>query len=635
MKNILKFLIILIPLFFFTRCGDEFLDQPESTTILLESQVWNDKAMITDLLANLYNRLPVHSQINSGETNYGCYDEGVNTGSQESSTDIANNNLTTYAYSRWTLWDYSYIRDINLAIESIKKYSNKLTLLEKRQFSAELRFLRAYDYFEMAKRMGGVPIITTQLIYDFSGDPTNLRKPRNTEEEVYDFIASELDAIKDSVGNIASGTPSKDRANKYSVLALKCRAMLYAGSIAKYNNLLPAPITTPGKEVGLPAARSAGYYQASLNAAKEIIISGIYSLYNKNPNLGDNFYEMIVKKAGNPEMIMTTDFLIPTRKHNWSYHEICRTMREDNLSSSAINPDLGLVEAFDYLDGTAGTLKGVGTGSNTAAGQTNWIFYNNPSDIFANKDGRLYGTIVYPGTSFKGVDVEMQAGVYEWSSSLNRYVRYESETFHSLYTDGKLLTCNGGPMRISQEVSNTGFYIKKFIDPATLSSARGVGTDIWWVRFRYGEVLLNAAEAAFELGGANITDALTYVNQVRQRAGFPANSLNVTTLTLAKLQNERRLELAYEDHRVWDLMRWRIAHIIWNGSASTPSANLYALYPYRVIRPGHPNDGKYVFDKFQAPKFKAARFFQMGNYYSSISQTVLDNNPLIVKNPFH
>ncbi len=635
MKNILKFLIILIPLFFFTRCGDKFLDQPWSTTILLESQVWNDKAMITDLLANLYNRLPVHSQINSGETNYGCYDEGVNTGSQESSTDIANNNLTTYAYSRWTLWDYSYIRDINQAIESIKKYSNKLTLLEKRQFSAELRFLRSYDYFEMVKRMGGVPIITTQLIYDFGGDPTYLRNPRNTEEEVYDFIASELDAIKDSVGNISSGTPSKDRANKYSVLALKCRAMLYAGSIAKYNNLLAAPITTPGKEVGLPAARSAGYYQASLNAAKEIISSGIYSLYNKNPNPGDNFYEMIVKKAGNPEMIMTTDFLIPTRKHNWSYHEICRTMREDNLSSSAINPDLGLVEAFDYLDGTAGTLKGVGTGSNTAAGQTNWIFYNNLSDIFANKDGRLYGTIVYPGTSFKGVDVEMQAGVYEWSATLNRYVRYESETFHSLHTDAKLLTGNGGPMRISQEVSNTGFYIKKFIDPATLSSARGVGTDVWWVRFRYGEVLLNAVEAAFELGGANITDALTYVNQVRQRAGFPANSLNVTTLTLAKLQSERRLELAYEDHRVWDLMRWRIAHIVWNGSSSPPSANLYALYPYRVIRPGHPNDGKYVFDRFLAPKFKAARFFQMGNYYSEISQTVRDNNPLIVKNPFH
>jgi hypothetical protein len=178
--------------------------------------------------------------------------------------------------------------------------------------------------------------------------------------------------------------------------------------------------------------------------------------------------------------------------------------------------------------------------------------------------------------------------------------------------------------------------MKKFIDPATLSSARGVGTDIQWIRFRYAEILLNAAEAALELGGANITDALTYVNQVRQRAGFPANSLDATTLTIARLQNERRVELAFEDHRTWDLARWRVAHILWNGQASNPKAVLYALYPYRVINPTDPTkDGKYVYDRFVAPKFVAPRFFQMGNYYSSISQTVLDNNPLIVKNPFH
>ena len=632
MKKIAKFLFILIPLIYLSGCAKEFLDKPVSTTILLESQVWNDKAMITDFLANLYNRLPSHSTIYSGEGNYAAYDEGIATGSQESGVDVSNNDLKTYATNRWTLWDYSYIRDLNLAIEGIRNFSTKLTFAEKRQFTSELRFLRAYDYFEMVKRMGGVPIITTQLIYDYSGDPSYLRHPRNTEAEVYDFIASELDAIKDSVGNFVSGAPSKDRATKYSVLALKCRAMLYAGSIAKYNNLLPSPITLPGGEVGIPASRAAGYYQASLDAAEEIIGSGIYSLYTKNPNPGDNFYEMITKKAGNPEIIMVTDFQIPTKKHNFSYHEICRTMREDNLSSSAVNPDLGFVEAFEYLDGTPGTLKGYGDG--TDGSQASWIFYDKPSDIFANKDGRLYGSIVYPGTVFKGVDVEMQAGVYEWSTTLNKYVRTESENFHSIYPgDGKLLTGNGGPMRLSQEVSNTGFYIKKFIDPATLSSARGVGTDVWWVRFRLGEVLLNASEAALELG--NTAKALTYVNQVRERAGFPANSL--TTLTLAKLQNERRVELAYEDHRVWDLIRWRIAHIVWNGSSSNPAANAYALYPYRVIDKTHPErDGKFVFDRFKAPKFKSARFFNLqGNYYSEISQGTIDNNPLIVKNPFH
>jgi hypothetical protein len=316
-------------------------------------------------------------------------------------------------------------------------------------------------------------------------------------------------------------------------------------------------------------------------------------------------------------------------------------MREDNLSSSSLCPTLNLVEAFEYLDGTDGALKGVGTGTNTAAGQTNWIFYSKLRDIFANKDARLYGTVVYPGTIFKGVDVSMQAGVYVWNATAGKYDRTETNTLGGLFTtgtgaDGKLLTGLGGPTRGVDETSNTGFYMKKFIDPATLSSARGVGSDIAWPRFRYGEVLLNAAEAAFELGGAtNLNDAVTWVNLIRKRAGFGANSLTTATLTFAKLVNERRVELAFEDHRVYDLNRWRLAHTTWNGSTSSTSSMMYALFPYRVIRPGHPNDGKYVFDKIAAPKFVSARFFQLTNYYSAIDQNVLDNNPLIIKNPVH
>lgn len=629
MKNIFKLLIFGVFLLSSSGCNKETLElQPKS--ILLESQVWNDEVMIADLLANYYNRLPVHSQINSGERYFAELDEAVAVSSEGSNMDVNDNNIISYAYNRWTLWNYDLIRDINLALEGLDKYSTKLDPAKKTQYSVEFRFLRAFNYFEMVKRMGGVPIITTQLVYDYSGDPSYLAKPRNKEEEVYDFIASECDAIKDIIGNVGNQT----RANKYSVLALKCRAMLYAASSAKYNNLMPIPLQLPGGEVGIPAARSTTYYTAALNAAKEIISSGKFSLYKTNPNKLENFYETIVKKTNNPEVIMAIDFNTGW-KHNFAYHQICRTMREDNLSSSGISPSLNLVESFEYLDGTKGTLKGVGTGSNTAAGQTNWIFYDKPEDIFANKDARLYGTVIYPGTSFKGVPADIQAGVYEWNVAGNRYNRIESAALGSLYTDNKTLTGLGGPVRTASEVSNTGFYLRKYVDPAPMSSARGVGSQVWWIKFRYAEILLNAAEAAFELGGANITDALTYVNEVRERAGFPPNSLDAGTLTLARLQNEQRVEFAFEDHRLWDVNRWRVAHIIWNGTASNPDANLYALYCYRVIRPGHPSDGKYVFDKFVAPNFKTPRFFQMGNYYSQISQSVLDNNKLIVKNPFH
>ena len=629
MKNILKYLIIgIIPLYF-QGCQKDLLEL-EPKSILLESQVWNDKAMIRSLLANYYNRLPVHYQLDAGERYFAEIDEAVAVQAEGNNMDIADNNIISYPYNRWTLWDYSLIRDINLAIEGLDQYTTKIATDEKDQFQAEFRFLRAFDYFEMVKRMGGVPIITTQLIYDYSGDPSFLAKPRNKEEEVYDFIAGECDAIKDIIGN--SG--SQVRANKYTVLALKCRAMLYAGSRAKYNNLMPVPITLPGGEVGIPAAKANTYFQAALDAAKEIINDGNYSLYRVNPDPGENFFEAIVKKLNNPEVIMAKDYN-NAKKHNFAYHHICRTMREDNLSSSGICPSLNLVEAYEYLDGTPGTLMGVGTGSNTAAGQADWIFYDKPEDIFANKDARLYGTVIYPGTQFKNVDVDIQAGIYVWNEAANKYDRIESAALGSTYTDGKTLTGLGGPVRVATEVSNTGFYLKKYIDPATMSSARGVGSQIWWIYFRYAEVLLNAAEAALELGGANIDDAVNYVNQVRERAGFPPNSLDAVTLTLARLQNERRVELAFEDHRLWDVMRWRTAHIIWNGSSSNPDANLYSLYGYRIVHPGSPNDGKYVYDKFVAPNFKSPRFFQLGNYHSAISQTVLDNNKLIVKNPYH
>jgi hypothetical protein len=614
MKSIYKFLIFGASLLPLSACEDDWLER-EAPNVILEEQVWNDPKMITSLLANFYNRLPAHSQINSGWENFAAYDEAMWSGNGEGS-----NNIFAYGFDRWRLWDYALIRDINLSLESMEKFGTTLTATEKIQFAAELRFLRAYQYFELVKRMGGVPLVTTQLIYDFSGDATALQQPRAKEAEVYDFIASELDAIKDQLGNTGSNT----RANKFTALALKSRAMLYAGSIAKYNSQLPAPIATPGGEVGIPADRAMEYYTKALEAAREIISSNAYQLHTGNPNLGENFYEAVSRKANNREVILAQDFLVSKdKRHGFTYDNIARNIREDNLSSSIITPVLNLVEDYEYLDGTSGELK-LRTGDNS-----DYIYYDNLQDVFANKDARLYGTVIYPGTTFRGLEVQVQAGVKVWNGS--DYQTIESDVLGSRYTDGGLLTGASGPQRSQTEVSNTGFYLRKYIDPAPGASTRGIRSDMWWVRFRYAEVLLNAGEAAFELN--LLPEALGYVNQVRERAGFGPNSL--TELSWARIQNERRAEFAFEDHRVWDLKRWRIAHEVWNGSEASPDAVLYALYPYRVVRPGHPMHNKYVFDKIRAPRFRAPRNFQMGNYYSSIDQVVLNNNPKIIRNPFH
>ncbi|MFT3824806.1 MAG: RagB/SusD family nutrient uptake outer membrane protein [Chitinophagaceae bacterium] len=637
MKKIYFSLIISLLLLIVAGCKKDWLERTPQT-IILEEQVWNDPKMILGLLANYYDRLPtdmgVNDQAGSQWRNMADYDDAMWSGY---TGEDGRNNIVSYPYSRWALWDYGLIRDINLALESIDKYSVKLSEGEKKQFAGELRFLRAYMYFEMVKRMGGVPIVTKQLIYDFSGDPSPLQQPRNKEAEVYDFIASEMDAIKDELGNSTATSASNTRATKYTALALKCRAMLYAGSLAKYNNLMPAPITTAGGEVGIPAAKAQEYYTKSLQAAQDIINSGVFALYKAKPdNPGENFYEAITKKSANKEAIFVRDFLsAKSKRHYFSYDNIPLGLREDNLASSCITPSLNLVEAYEYLDGSAGTIK------TRTADNLDFIYYTNQADIFANKDGRLYGTVIYPGSSFKGVPLQMLAGVMVWNSATNSYQTVEGTTPGSNWGpptypsgDGKMLVGTSGPHRSLQEVSNTGFYIRKFLDAGAGTSTRGILSDVWWVWFRLGEVYLNAAEAAFELGQTGV--AVNYVNAIRERAGFGPNSLTVATLTLDRLRNERRVELAFEDHRVWDLKRWRIADKVWDGQVANPNAIVYALYPYRIVRPGDAaRDGKYVFVKMQAPRFKAPRFFQMGNYYSAIDQSIINNNPKIVRNPFH
>jgi hypothetical protein len=624
MKRLYLFLILTT-----LACQKDWLDR-NPRTILSDEQVWNDPKQIVALLANFYDRLPSETGlvdiINEGADgrlaqwrNMANYDDAMWSGQ---SNEDGRNNIPSYGYNSWYLWNYTFIRDINLSLENIELYGKNLSAAQKTQFSAELRFLRAFNYFELVKRMGGVPLVTKQLIYDYSGNVTNLQQPRAKESEVYDFIATELDAVKDNLGNDGS----LSRANKYTALALKSRAMLYAGSIAKYNNQMAAPISTPGGEVGIPAGMASGYYQKALDAAREIINSGVYTLYKNNPDAGENFFEAVAKKASNREAIFVKDYLIPTRKHWFAYDNIARGIREDNLGSSSVVPSLNLVESYEYLDGSNGALK-IRTTDNS-----DFIYYNNVADIFANKDARLYGTIIYPGTSFKGLPVSIQAGVMAWNSTRNAYDVVEGSDLGTTYTDGKLLTGTSGPHRSIQEVSNTGFYLKKYIDPNDKTSTRGIQSDMWWIWFRLGEIYLNAGEAAFELGITG--DALLYINALRERAGFGANSL--TVLTIDRIRNERRVELAFEDHRLWDLKRWRIADKVWNGNSSGADAMVYALYPYRVVRPGDAaHDGKYVFVKMVAPRFRAPRFFQLGNYYTAIDQSVLNNNPKIIKNPFH
>ena len=617
MKYLFIKISFIVSLFVLVSCDhDSWLDR-DPQNIITDEQLWNDPKLITSLLANYYDRLPnLHGVFNTGGM---CeLDDAMWSGHFDG--NWRNDFQFGDDYGRF--WDYGLIRDINLSLDNLDEFGVNLLEEQKNLFKSELRFLRTFVYFELVKRMGGVPLVTTQLIYDFSGDPTPLQVPRSKEYEVYDFIYTELEEIK---GHLSANNSSQTRANTYTALALESRAMLYAGSLAKYNNLMASPITTPGGEVGIPADKANDYYNKSLKASREILSSSRYKLYSENGNKGENFYDMLNIK-GTSEVIFAKDYKLSLKVHRFAYDNIIKSMTEDNESSSTVTPSLSFVESFDYLDGSKGTLR-------YQENDGSYIVYENISDIFANKDARLYGTVIYPGSTFKNTSVSIQGGVALWEGgnyqlrvAPNLGDRFDLEGIG----DNGLWTGFDGPRDNGQDVSNTGFYIRKFVSNAAGASARGVSAENWWPWFRMGEIYLNAAEAAFELGD---NSAVGYINTLRERAGFPANSIN--SLTMEIIRNERRVELAFEDHRYFDMKRWRIAHEIWNGSDSSEDAVVYGLYPYRIVRPGHADNNKYIYDKIRPTRFKRARYFRMANYYSSIDPNVLNNNPKLVKNPFH
>ena len=617
-KNYTLYLLIIGILIPFGSCK-KYL-QREPTDILLDNQVWNDPKLALSVLANLYNRLQPTGGLEGGLLSPTDVDEAMWSGGLGGNN--GRNTRVNYPYTDKQYWPFELMRDVNLFLEKLET-SSVLEDEDKTQFLAEGRFIRAYIYFLAVRSMGGVPLITKTYQYTGPDAVVDMREPRSTEAGVYDFIAAELDAIKDQMPQTIE---SKTRANKWSALALKSQAMLYAASIARYNNRLTDPIQTPGGEVGIPASRAEEFYTKSLDAAKEIIEEGPFSLYNQNPDKAQNFYELFTKKTNNTEVIWAFDYTLDGKYHSFTVENIPRSLRENATGSTGLAPTLNLVEAFERLDGSPGTLN-----IKNASG-SDYIYYDQPEDIFAGKDPRMFGTVITPGSSFRGEEIEIQAGVMEWNQATGRYVERTSGVLNSKFSDGGLLVAANGPQPNAANVTNTGFFLRKYVDSRVGSGQGGQGSDVWWIRYRLGGILLIATEAAFELNLQD--DALSYINDLRERAGFGPNSLSA--LDIQTIQREYQVELAFEEQRYWDLKRWRLSHLVFNGNRQTESTLAYALWPYRVVRPGDPDKhNKYVFVKKVAPRFTQPRNFRMGNYYSIISQAALSANPLLVKNPFH
>ena len=619
-----KYSILLIMLFALGwGCNDEaFLDK-SPTNILLDNQIWGDKSLVLSVVADLYDRIPEYQTL-QGWWDFASFDEAF----ASNSGDYWRHKNQDYGYGEWSYWDYGLIREVNLFIEKCGT-ADKLDPADKAQFLAEGRFIRASIYFELVKRMGGVPLITESMTYDFSGDPSYLRKPRAKEVEVYDFVIKELDEIKSA---LPKNSAMKSRATQGLVLAMKSRVCLYAASIAKYGATTPS-VSLPGGEVGIQASLAPAYYQKALSAAEELINSGDYSLYRKKENLSENFSNLFIDKSNNPEAIFVKDFKLKSGKvEGWTLVNQPWSQAED-LEGGRTNPSLNLVQSFEKLDNTFEPFA-------TTQSNGDYIYFNNPKDMFAGRDARLEGTVMVPGSFYKGKQLDIWAGFLLADGTVIKGDNFGARGTLPGKTAPEYIVGWDGPIDNLEFSAQSGFYVRKCMDLAVGSGQRGVNSEVWWIRYRLGEVYLNAAEAAFELG--NKTKAATYLNKIRERAGLVI-PLTENEITFDRIVHERKVELAFEGHELWDMKRWRLAHIVWNGQstelttkpgkADDVSTRVFGMWPYRYYNPGGANDGKYVFKKVIPAQVTNAHRFRLGNYYSNINNTILSNNPLIVRNP--
>ena len=418
---------------------------------------------------------------------------------------------------------YQGIRKANILINNIDVVPFNLTYINalgetkplNYTMKAEARFLRAHFYFELVKRYGGVPLIGDNVYV--LGDDVQL--PRNTFAQCIDYIVRELDEIKDDLRSLpmADATEFAHAPTKEACLAMKARVLLYAAS-PLFNE---KPLEAGNELIGYPSYDS-GRWNLAAQAAKDLIDQ--YGPKGKGTlNLAQDYRNIFVDFYGgnNPELI----FFRPVGK-NKSIETANGPLgfSGNSLGNGNTNPTQNLVESFLMKDGTKYVSTSV-------------------DDPFKNRDPRLDFTILHHGSRWLNTTLDTQVG--------------------------------GTHNPSGAQYSRTCYYMAKFMKDYQTSSNYEDNIHLW-VMYRYGEVLLNYAEALNEvaLAGGTIDnkEVLNSLIQLRKRAGIERGNENYYGLPAPQnydaaemreiIRNERRIEMAFEEQRYWDIRRWRIAEDI-------------------------------------------------------------------------
>lgn len=553
---------------------------------------WNTEADVTnpkDSLGNnmkylfnaVYNSLPaLHNRLSDSYLD-AATDDGVATRDKGGDGSLENyrngrlsaGNIASLDGSAWTNF-YKGIRRANLFLEKIEGYpsSTQLPKEEIVRMKAETRALRAYFYFELMKRWGGVPLAGDEVFdYDddwniprssiadcakYIMDEISPESPSSCYKDLYDAMSLPPAGLESSVGRI----------NKGVALALISRLKLYLAS-PLYNE-------TNDKDK----------WQEAADAAKAVIDLNVYDLYTV-PTKKENpaFLELFgVKEAfPNKEAIMIKEAAAGTSVE--SNNSPCGYQR--NKSRGYTSPSQNLVDAFPMLDG-----KEIGDPASK--------YVYDPQNPYENRDPRLTYTVFYNGSRW------LKRGVQTFNGGLDR------SDIPGLIT------------------TQTGYYLRKFLglNEEKADNAGYNSVPHHYQIIRYAEILLNYAEALNEVDkDANAAEIEDCLIKLRKRAGIEPGADDRYGLPVAYTQdemrriirNERRIELAFEEHRFWDIRRWKMAEDVMNrpvrGVEIAKEADGTLRYKYVDVRPS----------TFDATKM----------YWYPIPRGEMQGNPELTQNP--
>ena len=462
------------------------------------------KNMVFDVYAQVYN--------NEFESNSAYFLAGATDEAQYALETGAVNNYVNGGwsaanpYSRTWSKCYTAIADANMFLEKLAQaditswqynpdYRNWVQQLEL--FPYEVRFLRAYFYFELFRSYGDVPLVTTTLTNAEANTIT-----RTPADEIVKFIVEEIDEIAPylPVSYVTEVNSEVGRATRGAALALKARTLLYAAS----------PLFNPTNDRSRWAAAAEACKVILDNAATwGLKLSAYGSLWGH-----DAFY--------NPELIfgLGRGEFNSFEMANYPY-----PVGVENGSSGNC-PTQTLVDQYEFQEG----------------GQTFGERYPGSIDLNA-------------GDPYEGLDPRFALTVVkngdEWPT--NGSQKKAIETFNGGF--------NASP---KYGATPTGYYLKKYVDGACVTTADNQTTRRHtWILFRLGEIYLDYAEAVFNATGSakDATFGMTAneaINKLRNRPDIQMPEFTEDgEAWVARYERERMVELAFENHRFWDVRRWK------------------------------------------------------------------------------